>query len=191
MFERSRIDNAPEASAVPVEMTFADSTTAKGKISVPTSRTIGDASSTAAAAWSSSRRMLASDHCRQGGACVGRAVRVPKLPNLQMPVRDIDGFDPHAILGMFAEHHGKRSAALVCASPRSITPNATLRPSCLPKPSSICWRWPAASTRPTPRSMLEQKKAGSTAGANLRLPGRSTSCSRHPKVPCRIARNDR
>ena len=31
-----------------------------------------------------------------------KPIGVPKLPNLQMRVRDIDGFDPHAILGVSA-----------------------------------------------------------------------------------------
>ena len=43
MFERSKIDNVPEPSAVPVEVTLLDGSVLKGKILVPMGKVLSDA----------------------------------------------------------------------------------------------------------------------------------------------------
>jgi hypothetical protein len=42
MFERNKIDNVPEPSAVPVEITLTDGMLAKGKLFVAAGKTMGD-----------------------------------------------------------------------------------------------------------------------------------------------------
>ena len=43
MFERTKVDNAPEPSAVPVEVVLADGTLTKGKLLVSAGKTLSDA----------------------------------------------------------------------------------------------------------------------------------------------------
>ena len=42
MFDRNRIDNLPEPSAVPVEVALADGTITRGKLLVPVGKTVAE-----------------------------------------------------------------------------------------------------------------------------------------------------
>ena len=100
MFERNRIDNAPQISAVPVEITLTDGEAIKGKVLVPPSKTLGDTLNSAAGfiefePYGGERTFLAKSQL----ASV-KPVGVPKAPNLQTHARTADGFDPYAILGV-------------------------------------------------------------------------------------------
>lgn len=100
MFERTRIDNVPEVSAVPVEVTLCDGTVIKGKLLVPAGKTISDVLNGAGGfvefePYGGERSFLAKVQLTSV-----KPIGVPKLPNLQARVRDLDGFDPHAILGV-------------------------------------------------------------------------------------------
>jgi hypothetical protein len=98
MFERNRVDNIGEA--IPVEIALADGATAKGKLVVPTGKTVGDALNGPGAfvefePYGGDRMFLAKAHL----ASI-RPVGVPRGVNLQARLADADGFDPHRILGV-------------------------------------------------------------------------------------------
>jgi DnaJ-like protein len=102
MFERSKIDNAPEPNAVPAEVTFADGTLAKGKLLVAMGKTVADALNGPGAfiefePYGGERSYLA-----KAQLASVKLVGVPRSPNLQARLVDIDGFDPHRILGVMA-----------------------------------------------------------------------------------------
>jgi len=100
MFERNRIDNVPDTSAVPVEVAYTDGAVHKGKLLVPVGRTVGDALNGAGSflefePYGGERSFVA-----KAQLASVKLVGVPKLPNLESRVRDLDGFDPHAVLGL-------------------------------------------------------------------------------------------
>jgi hypothetical protein len=98
MFERSRIDNVPEPSAVPVEVTLLDGSVLKGKVLVPMGKVLSDALNSSGPflefePYGGDRRFVAKS---QIGAL--KLVGIPKAGNLNG--RGADTFDPHAILGI-------------------------------------------------------------------------------------------
>ena len=102
MFERNRIDNVPEPSAVTVEVALVDGTIARGKLLVPAGKTIADALNGAGAfiefePYGGERSFLA-----KAQLASITPVRVPKASNLRARIGDPDGFDPHAVLGLAA-----------------------------------------------------------------------------------------
>lgn len=100
MFERNRVDNVPESSAVPVEVVLADGTLAKGKLMVSAGKTLADALNGTAAfvefePYGGERTFLSKNQV----ASV-QLVGVPRAANLSTRTREGDSFDPHAILGV-------------------------------------------------------------------------------------------
>lgn len=100
MFERTRVDNAPEQSAVPVEVVLADGTLVKGKLLVSAGKTLADALNGTAAfiefePYGGERTFLA-----KGQLASVQLVGVPKAANLSVRTREGDSFNPHAILGV-------------------------------------------------------------------------------------------
>jgi hypothetical protein len=100
MFERSKVDNSPEPSAVPCEVTFVDGEVVKGKLMVPASRTLADVLNGSGAfvefePYGGDRRWIAKG---QVGAL--KPVGIPRVPNLKAKARALDDFDPHMILGV-------------------------------------------------------------------------------------------
>lgn len=98
MFERNRVDNIGEA--VPVEIALADGAIVKGKLLMPTGKTVADALNGTGAfiefePYGGERTFLAKAHL----ASI-RPVGVPRGVNLQARLADADGFDPHRILGL-------------------------------------------------------------------------------------------
>jgi DnaJ domain len=100
MFERNRIDNVPEPSAVPVEVTLADGTVARGKLLVPAGKTVADTLNGAGGfvefePYGGERSFLA-----KAQLASVTPVRVPKAPSLGARLGDPGWFDPYAILGL-------------------------------------------------------------------------------------------
>ena len=100
MFERNRVDNAPEVSAVPVEITGLDGTLIKGKLQVPVPKTVAEALNGAAAfiefePYGGEKRYLA-----KAQLAAVKPLGVPRLPSLQGRLRQSEDFDPHAVLGV-------------------------------------------------------------------------------------------
>lgn len=100
MFERNKIDNVPEPSAVPVELTLTDGTLAKGKLLVPMGKTLADLLNGGGGfvefePYGGERRFVA-----KGQLGSVRPVGVPKSPNLAARAEGLDSFNPHAILGV-------------------------------------------------------------------------------------------
>jgi hypothetical protein len=100
MFERNKIDNVPETTAVPIEIVFTDGTPAKGKLLVPMGKLVADALNGSGSflefePYGGERGFIAKSQI----ASV-KLLGVPKVPNLIARVRDLDGFDPFAVLGM-------------------------------------------------------------------------------------------
>ncbi len=100
MFDRSKSINPHDMTAMPVEAVFADGTIARGKLMVPTNKTMGDVLNGPGAfiefePYGEERQYVSKTHV----ASI-KLLGVPKLPNLNARVRDLDGFDPHATLGV-------------------------------------------------------------------------------------------
>jgi hypothetical protein len=96
MFERNKVDNAPETSAVPVEITLVDGTVVKGKLLVPVVKSVaeilnGSAVFIAFEPYGGDRSYLA-----KAQLAAVKAVGVPRAPVLQARLRDSDEFDPYA-----------------------------------------------------------------------------------------------
>jgi hypothetical protein len=103
MFERSKVDNVPEASAVPVEVVLADGTLIKGKLMTSAGKTLSDALNGTTVfvefePYGGERTFLSKSQV----ASV-RLVGVPKAANLSTRTRDGDSFNPHAILGVASD----------------------------------------------------------------------------------------
>lgn len=102
MFERNRVDNVPEPSAVPVEIVLPDGSASRGKLLVPAGKAFADALNGPGGfiefePYGGERCFLAKAHL----ASV-KPVAVPKAFNLGARLGDPGGFDPHAVLGLAA-----------------------------------------------------------------------------------------
>jgi hypothetical protein len=102
MFERNRIDNVPEPTAVPVEFGLIDGTVLKGKLLVPVGKVLADLLNSAGGfvefePYGGERSFLAKTQL----ASV-KAIGIPRGPSLAARAREADAFDPHAILGIAA-----------------------------------------------------------------------------------------
>lgn len=100
MFERNRVDNAPEVSAVPVEITLLDGTLIKGRLLVPVLKTVVDTLNGGTAfvdfePYGGERRYIA-----KAQLAAVKPVGVPRVPTLQSRLRDTGEFDPYAVLGL-------------------------------------------------------------------------------------------
>jgi hypothetical protein len=99
MFERNRIDNADQGF-VTVELTTDGGLTMTGKIAMPAGRAVlehlnGSANFLEFEAFDGDRRYLAKSALREV-----KQISVPRAANLNQRLRDLDGFDPYAILGV-------------------------------------------------------------------------------------------
>jgi DnaJ-like protein len=117
MFERNKIDNVPETTAVPVEMTFADGTIAKGKLLAPLGKAVADT-------LNGGGGFVEFEPYGGGRSFVAKAqlvsvklIGVPKAASLAARLNDANGFDPYAVLriGEGASREEVRQAYLVLA----------------------------------------------------------------------------
>lgn len=100
MFERNKIDNAPDMTALPVEVVFVDGTMVRGKLLVASTKTIADVLNSGGTflefePYGGERTFIA-----KAQLASIRLLGVPRLPNLNARLRDLDGFDPYAVLGV-------------------------------------------------------------------------------------------
>jgi DnaJ domain len=102
MFERGRVDNAQERSAVPVEIALADGTAAKGKMLVPVGKTVADALNGTGSFIEFEPYGGDKSYLAKAQLASVKPVGVPKAPNLEARLVDLDGFDAHRILGLQA-----------------------------------------------------------------------------------------
>lgn len=100
MFERSRVDNVPDLTAMPVEAVFVDGTVVRGKLLVPATKSMGDVLNGSGTfvefePYGGERSFIA-----KAQIASIKMLGVPKVPNLNARLRDFDGFDPFAVLGV-------------------------------------------------------------------------------------------
>lgn len=102
MFERNKIDNVPDTTAVPVEIVFSDGTQAKGKLMVPTMKTVGEALNAAGGFMEFEPYGGERGYIAKAQIASLKPVGVPKQGNLNARLTDHNGFDPYVILGLKA-----------------------------------------------------------------------------------------
>jgi len=100
MFERNRVDNLPDAVAVPVEAVLVDGSVVRGKLLVPAGRTVVDTLNGPGGfielePYGGERSFLA-----KAQIASLKPVGVPAVPGLHSRLADPDGFDPYRILGV-------------------------------------------------------------------------------------------
>ena len=100
MFERNKVDNAPELGAVAIEATLDDGTVLKGKVAIPQHKTIYEALNGPVTflefeTFDGDRRFIAKSTLRSV-----KLIAAGRGPNLAQRLKDADGFDPHTILGL-------------------------------------------------------------------------------------------
>jgi hypothetical protein len=100
MFDRSRTDAAPELTGIPVEAVLSDGVPLRGKLLVPNTKSMADNLNGPGAflefePYGGERTFIAKGQIKSI-----KLLGVPKLPNLNARIRDLDGFDPHAVLGV-------------------------------------------------------------------------------------------
>jgi hypothetical protein len=100
MFERSKIENVPDLTAMPVEAVFADGTIVRGKLLVPGNKGIGDVLNGPGAFLEFEPYGGERSYIAKAQVASIKLMGVPKLPNLNARLRDLDGFDPFAVLGV-------------------------------------------------------------------------------------------
>jgi hypothetical protein len=102
MFERVKVDNTQELGGVSVEIELDSGATQSGRFAIPVSKTVFDVLNGAGGfiefePFEGERRILAKATLRSV-----RLLSPPKAGELARKLRDIDGFDPHAVLGVKA-----------------------------------------------------------------------------------------
>jgi hypothetical protein len=100
MFERTRVDNVPDLTAMPVEAVFADGSVVRGKLLIPASKSIADVLNGGGAFLEFEPYGGERSYIAKAQIASIKMLGVPKLPNLNARLKDFDGFDPFAVLGV-------------------------------------------------------------------------------------------
>lgn len=100
MFERSAVGGGQDITAMPVEVVFADGTIARGKLLLPATRSMGDVLNGPGAFLEFEPYGSERSYISKAQVSTIKLMGVPKVPNLAGRVRDLDGFDPYAVLGV-------------------------------------------------------------------------------------------
>lgn len=100
MFERNKIDNVAELSAVAIEAVLDDGRVLKGRVAIPLSRSTAEVLNGSGAflefePFDGERHFIAKSSVRSV-----KLLNPGKGPNLTVRLKDMDGFDPHTILGL-------------------------------------------------------------------------------------------
>ena len=171
MFERNRVDDAPEVSAVPVEITLLDGTLIKGKLLVPVLKSLFDCLNGGVAFVEF--EPYGGDKCYIAKAQLAavEALGVPRVPALQARLRETGEFDPYAVSALRAGLPEMRSGRPMWRWPRPIIPIATPMWCCRQKWPTTWPPWHAVSTPRTPPSR-HQKTAGRCQEPIFTSPGR-------------------
>ena len=98
MFERNKIDNVPETTAVPVEIAFADGTVGKGKLHAPLGKTVADTLNGGGGFIEFEPYGGERSYVAKAQLASVKLVGVPKAASLSARIKDVDGFDPYAVL---------------------------------------------------------------------------------------------
>lgn len=102
MFDRSKTDNAPGLTAMPVEAAFVDGTVVRGKLLVPATKTMSDVLNGPGTFLEFEPYGGERTYIAKAQVASIKLLGVPKVPNLTSRLRDLDGFDPFAVLGVAA-----------------------------------------------------------------------------------------
>jgi hypothetical protein len=100
MFERNKVDSQPEQTAVAIEAVLDDGRILKGKVAIPMHKTVYDVLNGPGVfldfePFEGERQFIAKSSLR-----TVKLLAVSRGPNLQARLRDMDGFEPHAVLGL-------------------------------------------------------------------------------------------
>lgn len=100
MFERNKVDNTPEQTAVAIEAVLDDGRVLKGKVAIPQHKSVCDVLNGQGVfldfePFDGERQFIAKATLR-----TVKMLAVGRGPNLALRLRDMDGFDPHSILGL-------------------------------------------------------------------------------------------
>ncbi|MEQ1616058.1 MAG: DnaJ domain-containing protein [Hyphomicrobiaceae bacterium] len=100
MFERNKVDSSPEQTAVAIEAGLEDGRILKGKVAIPLHKSVYDVLNGAGAyldfePFDGERQFIAKVSLR-----TVKLISVGRAANLNLRLRDMDGFDPHTILGV-------------------------------------------------------------------------------------------
>ena len=157
MFERNKVDNIPELSAIAIEATLDDGTVLKGKVAIPQHKTIYDALNGPVTflefeTFDGDRRFIAKATLR-----TVKLLAVGRGPNLTQRLRDADGFDPHTILGLSRTATWEDVKSAFHRLSKMYHPDRA--PSCRRKSGTTSPRWRAASTLPTPHWKCRIRRA--------------------------------
>lgn len=101
MFERNKIDNVDQA-CVPVELTTDEGELLKGRLLIAVGRNVFEVLNSSGGflefePYGGERTFIAKSSLRNV-----KLTNVPRAPSLQARLRDLDGFDPHTVLGVAA-----------------------------------------------------------------------------------------
>jgi hypothetical protein len=99
MFERNRIDNADQGT-LSVIITMADGREVSGKLAISAGRSLYEALNGATQFFDFEPYDGERGFIAKSTIASVKSIKVPRAPNLNQKLRDLDGFDPHAILGV-------------------------------------------------------------------------------------------
>ena len=134
MFERSKIENVPDLTAMPVEAVFADGTMVRGKLLVPTTKTMGDVLNGPGAflefePYGGERSYIAKAQIGVHQDAGRAEAAQPQCAAARTSMASIRS----RCWAWRRARRARRSARPISRSPRSTIPTATPRPSCRPR----------------------------------------------------------
>jgi hypothetical protein len=100
MFDRAKQANPQDMTAMPVEAVFADGTVVRGKLLVGAGKSMMDVLNGPGAFVEFEPYGEERSYISKAQIASIKLMGVPKLPNLNARLRDVDGFDPYATLGI-------------------------------------------------------------------------------------------
>ncbi len=102
MFERNRIETA-DLGTLSIVLTMSDGREIAGKLALPAGRSLPEALNGQSQfldfePFDGDRTFIA-----KSAIAAVKQIKVPRAPNLNLRLRELDGFDPHAVLGVTRE----------------------------------------------------------------------------------------
>ena len=182
MFERNKIDNVPDTISVPVEITLADGTVAKGKLLAPIGKTVADALNGGGGfvefePYGGERSYLAKAQLA--------SVKLVGVPKAAEPQRAREGHRRLRSLRRPAPRGRRQSRrdppGLFRPGQEPIIRIAMPRPSCRKRCATTCPPWPGASTpRMPPSRCRSARRRRAPSRSSRRRRASWTSASRYP-----------
>ncbi len=111
MFERNKVDNV-EHAGIPAELTMTDGEMVKGRLMIAQGRNVFEALNGAGAFIEFAPYAGERSYVAKASIVNIKLVNVPRPLNLNQRLNDLDGFDPHGVLGVAqtASHDDVKSA---------------------------------------------------------------------------------